>query len=122
MDFPVVKNLPTDTGDTGSIPGSGTSPGEQNGSPLQYSCQDNPHRRTWRAAIHWGRKKSKETERHSTAQHISMNCRSVFLPSLEKSDFFFLVSTTPEVQSKKKKLLCTKFMLDVGVQCTLIWF
>ena len=37
----VVKNLPADAGDTrdaGSIPGSGRSPGEGNGSPLQYSC------------------------------------------------------------------------------------
>ena len=29
-------------GDQGSIPGSGRSPGEGNGSPLQYSCLENP--------------------------------------------------------------------------------
>ena len=29
-------------GDTGSIPGSGRSPGEENGNPLQYSCLENP--------------------------------------------------------------------------------
>ena len=29
-------------GDTGSIPGSGRSPGEGNGNPLHYSCQENP--------------------------------------------------------------------------------
>ena len=37
----VVKNLPenaVDTGDMGLIPGSGRSPGEGNGSTLQYSC------------------------------------------------------------------------------------
>ena len=28
--------------DLGSIPGLGKSPGEENGSPLQYSCQENP--------------------------------------------------------------------------------
>ena len=33
----VVKNLPANAGDTGSIPGSGSSPGEGNGNPLQYS-------------------------------------------------------------------------------------
>ena len=36
----VVKNLPANAGDerdTGSIPGSGRSPGEGNGNPLQYS-------------------------------------------------------------------------------------
>ena len=37
----VVKNLPANAGearDAGSIPGSGKSPGEENGNPLQYFC------------------------------------------------------------------------------------
>ena len=34
----VVKNLPTDAGDSGLTPGLGRSPGEGNGNPLQYSC------------------------------------------------------------------------------------
>ena len=38
----VVKNLPTNAGDMGSIPGSGRFPGEGNGNPLQYSCLGNP--------------------------------------------------------------------------------
>ena len=38
----VVKNLPGATGDTGSIPGLGRSPGGENGNPLQYSCLGNP--------------------------------------------------------------------------------
>ena len=45
MGFPssiVVKNLPANAGDMGSIPGSGRSPGGGNGNPLQYSCLDNP--------------------------------------------------------------------------------
>ena len=29
-------------GDLGSIPGSGRSPGEGNGNPLQHSCLENP--------------------------------------------------------------------------------
>ena len=29
-------------GDRGSIPGSGRSPGERDGNPLQYSCLENP--------------------------------------------------------------------------------
>ena len=29
-------------GDPGSIPGSGRSPGEDNGNPLQYFCLENP--------------------------------------------------------------------------------
>ena len=38
----MVENLPPDAGDTSSIPGSGRSPGEGNGNPLQYSCLGNP--------------------------------------------------------------------------------
>ena len=40
-------------GDPGSIPGSGKSPGEGNGSPLQYSCLGNRiDRGTWWATVH----------------------------------------------------------------------
>ena len=38
----VFKNLPVSAGDTGSISGSGRSPEEGNGNPLQYSCLENP--------------------------------------------------------------------------------
>ena len=38
----LVKNLPANAGDSGSIPGLGRSPGEGNGDPLQYSCLGNP--------------------------------------------------------------------------------
>ena len=42
-------------GDLGSIPGSGRSPGEGNGNPLQYSCLGNSmDRGAWQAP--WGRK------------------------------------------------------------------
>ena len=45
MCFPggsVVKDLPADAGDMGSILGLGRSPGEGNGNPLQYFCLQNP--------------------------------------------------------------------------------
>ena len=35
------KESACNAGDTGSIPGSGRSPGEANGFPLQYSCLEN---------------------------------------------------------------------------------
>ena len=37
-----VKASACNEGDLGSIPGSGRSPGEGNGNPLQYSCLENP--------------------------------------------------------------------------------
>ena len=52
----MVKNLPANAGDArdaGSIPGSGRSPGEGNGNPLQYSCLGNPmDRGAWQATVH----------------------------------------------------------------------
>ena len=52
----VVKNPPAnagDTRDTGSIPGSGRSPGIRNGNPLRYPCLENPmDREAWRATVH----------------------------------------------------------------------
>ena len=48
--------------DPGSIPGSGRSPGERHGNPLQYSCLENPmDRGAWRASP-WGHKESDITE------------------------------------------------------------
>ena len=52
----VVKNPPANAGDVGSIPGSGRSPGEGNGNPLQYSCLENPHgERSLVGYSPWGR-------------------------------------------------------------------
>ena len=40
-------------GDVGSIPGLGRSPGEGNGNPLKYSCQENPmDEGAWWAMVH----------------------------------------------------------------------
>ena len=48
----MVKNLPANAGDAGLISGSGRSPGEGNGDPLQYSCLENPmDRGTWWATV-----------------------------------------------------------------------
>ena len=47
-----AKESACSAGDLGSIPGSGRSPGEGNGSPLQYSCLENPmDRGAWQAAV-----------------------------------------------------------------------
>ena len=49
----VGKSSACNAGDPGSIPGSGISPGEGNGNPLQYSCLENPmDRGAWWATVH----------------------------------------------------------------------
>ena len=63
----VVKNLPAnagDTGDAGSIPGSGRSPGGESGNPLQDSCLKKKSHGQRRLAGYnpWGPKESDTTE------------------------------------------------------------
>ena len=52
----VVKNPllnAGDTRDTGSVPGSGRSPGGGHGNPLQYSSLENPmDRGAWQTIVH----------------------------------------------------------------------
>ena len=54
------KESACSVGDLGSIPGSGRSPGEGNGNPLQYSCLENP--RSLEGYSPWGCKESDTTE------------------------------------------------------------
>ena len=50
---PVGKQSACSAGDLGLIPGSGRSPGEGNGNPLQYSCLENPmDRGACQATVH----------------------------------------------------------------------
>ena len=49
----VSKESTCNVGDPGLIPGSGRSPGEGNGNPLQYSCLENSMvRGAWWATVH----------------------------------------------------------------------
>ena len=47
------KESACNAGDLGLVPGLGKSPGERNGSPLQYSCLENSmDREAWWATVH----------------------------------------------------------------------
>ena len=63
------KESACNAGDPGSIPGSGISPGEGNGNPLQYSClEDSMDRGAWKATlVSWGHRKVK----HNWATNIA---------------------------------------------------
>ena len=67
LDFPGgldSKASVYNAGDPGSIPGSGRSPGEGNGNPLQYSYLENPmDGGTWLGYSPWGHKESDMTKR-----------------------------------------------------------
>ena len=58
----MVKNLSINAKDLGLILGLGTSPGEGNGNPLQYSCLGNSmDRAAWKAIVHGVAKESDMT-------------------------------------------------------------
>ena len=67
MVFPVdsvVKNMPTNAGDTDSIPGSGRSPVSRNGNTFQHSCLENSmDRGAWQATVHGVTKELDATQR-----------------------------------------------------------
>ena len=47
------KKSACNAGEPGSIPGSGRSPGEENGNSLQHSCLENPMEgQAWQARVH----------------------------------------------------------------------
>ena len=75
----VVKNLPArtgDSGDMGSIPGSGRSPRGGHGNPLQYSCWDNPmDRGAWWATV------CGVTKNQTLLKRLSMHIRRKVLNS-----------------------------------------
>ena len=79
----LVKNPPPNAGDVrdvGSIPGSGRSPGEGNGTPLQYSCLENPmDRGAWQATVY--RVTKSQTRLKRLRRHASYN-KNKYLPSL----------------------------------------
>ena len=53
------------------MPGSGRSPGEEHGNPLQYSCLENPHgQRNLEGYSPWGLKKLDMTQQLNTAQEV----------------------------------------------------
>ena len=71
MGFPggsEIKTSACNVGDLASTPGSGRSPGEGKGNPLQYSCLENPlGRGAWRAAVHGAAKsQTRLSDEHST--------------------------------------------------------
>ena len=68
-----VKTSAYTVGDLGSILGSGRSPAEGNGNPLQYSCLENPMDggTWWATGSPWGRKELDMTERLYSLTHVS---------------------------------------------------
>ena len=72
------KESACNVGDLGLIPGSGRSPGERNGNPLQYSCLENPMERGawWR--IPWKEEPGGHKE-SDVAKQLSLHFTSLLM-------------------------------------------
>ena len=86
----VVKNPPASAGDlrdTGSIPGSGRSPGGGHGHPLQCSCLENPMGRgAWWAAVHRVAQSRTRLKQFNTHTHTRVStCHILFITHLVNS-------------------------------------
>ena len=84
----MVENPPEKAGDPrdmGLIPGSGRSPGEWNGNPLQYSCLENSmNRGAWQATVHRVTKSQTGLKRLSVRVHTHTHTHThtlIFIPN-----------------------------------------
>ena len=127
------KEFACNVGDPHSIPGSGRSPGEGNGYPLQYSCLENPtdsgawwatvqgvaKSRPWLTLPHfhfrdprvWGMKHSGEWRCYATgsqclqAQSPLVCLRQIPIPRSASSDKFYAIAFATE---RAQKPLCSR--------------
>ena len=91
------KESACNAGDLGSISGSGRSPGEGHGYPLQYSCLENPmYRGAWQAAVHsvaqswtqlkWLSSSSNKSIGQNVIKHWKQ-CSIIFVPLLHNAEY-----------------------------------
>ena len=67
-------------GDQGSIPRSGRSPGEGNGTLLQYSCLENPvDKGAWQATIHGAAKSWTQLSTHTIEHYLAIKSNVVLI-------------------------------------------
>ena len=90
-----VKNPPANAGDAtdaGSIPGLGRSPEVGNGTPLQYSCLENPmNRGAWRATGHGVAKRWTQLSVHTCGRehahtHTHTHTLYYIIPSIKYNE------------------------------------
>ena len=104
----MVKNLPANAGDPGSIPGLGRSLGEGHGNPFQYSCLGNPmDREAWWATVH-GLAKSQVRLSNSTTNVVLVSGaqQSDSVTHIHESILFQTLFSFGLLQSIRQSSLC----------------
>ena len=88
----MVKNPPNNAGDVrdaGSIPGSERSPGEGNGSPLQYSCLEKSHgQRSLGGYSPWSRRVRHDRSTNTTIKNYGELWCSLLVSNLTQASYF----------------------------------
>ena len=84
----MVKNLPANTGDTGSVPGSGRSAGEGNANAIQSSCLEIPmDRGAWQATIHKLARVGHDLGTTTTIEFNYKNAFSTYIKHIKMGEF-----------------------------------
>ena len=137
----VVKNPPAKAGNTGSIPGSGRSPGEGNGNPFQCSCLGSPmDRGAWWATVSMGLQRVIMAEPRSCLWMLPVcplswpRCRShrlsflsINLPGLQvcalysEASFQFTDIKAQENSMGESKLAAPLFLQQIGQNAFFSW-
>ena len=112
----MAKNPPAsarDARDAGSIPGSGRSPGEGNGNPLQYSCLGNSmDRGAWQATVHrvaksWTRLSVHTLTHTHTHRGIFMGIALYFISIISLGQYPFIL------REKGKEVFCRSVTMNI---------
>ena len=109
----------------GSIPGSGRSPGEGNGNPLQYSCLENyKDRGVWWATVHGVTKSWMWLSTHTTTwrkKRVEVGAR--FLNICLFVSFWFLDFVKKKKSSEKKNINFEKLLEGINTwPCDFFFF
>ena len=108
-----TKESAYNTGDEGSIPGSGRSPGERNVIPLQYSCLENPmDRGAWWATVYG------VTESQTQISDLHKETLSVSV-SMSLSVYIYVRACVPS-RFSHVCLFVTLWSL-CSISCNIIW-
>ena len=93
---------------TGSIPGSGRSPGGGHGNPVQYSCLENPmDRGAWQVMVH--RVAQRQTQLMQLSTHTA-SCMHIFTIMNETLAFAFV-----DLIVRLRRLILIKQIVMIGI-------
>ena len=110
MGFPAdtaVKNLPPNAEGSSSIPGSGRSPGERNGHPLQYSLPGKPHGQRSLAGYMYSSRSCRRVGRDLTPVQVTLKNKDLVTKNkcTHRADSLFCAEETNTILKRKYTLI-----------------